>query len=118
MMRSTIQELPQFVELAGELGAVVVYFSHLLPYDTLGTISESLGTNLDECKQYIDKALLLARQYGIHVVLPRTSTQERQPNHLADVDQARESFALPKRFATDEANSCCPFPWHFIAIDS
>ncbi len=128
LMRSNIQELPQFVELAAELGAVVVYITHLVAYDTLGTITESLGTNLDEFEQYVDRARLLARQYGIHAVLPRMrqvginftlprkSTQEQQPSHLADIDQAREAHGLPKRFATDEANSCCPFPWHFIAI--
>ena len=128
MMRSNIQELPQFVELAAELGAVVLYFTHLVPYDTLGTIIELLGTNLGEHEQYVDRALLLARQYGIHVVLPRTrqvginvtapstSTPQQQPNHLADMDRARASHGLPKRVATDEANSCCPFPWHFIAI--
>jgi radical SAM protein with 4Fe4S-binding SPASM domain len=129
MMRSNVQELPQFVELAAELGAVVVYFTHLVPYDSLGTITESLGTNLDNFAQYfVDRALLLARQCGIQVVLPRTrqvginvtpprtSTHEQQPNHLADLDQAREAHGLPKRVAADEANSCCPFPWHFIAI--
>ena len=129
MMRSNIQELPQFVALAAELGAVVLYFTHLVPYDNLGTITESLGTNLSECDEYIDRALSLARQYGIHVVLPRTrqvridftlprtSTSEQRPNHLAHIDKARESHGLPKRFARDEANSCCPFPWHFIGID-
>ncbi|MEJ0017743.1 MAG: radical SAM protein [Acetobacteraceae bacterium] len=129
MMRSNIEELPQFVELAAELGAAVAYFTHLVAYDNLGTIDESLGTDSEECQQYIDRAFLLARQHGIHVVLPRTrqigiavapprtSTQEQPPNHLADMDEAREAHALPQRFATDEANSCCPFPWHFIAID-
>jgi radical SAM protein with 4Fe4S-binding SPASM domain len=129
MMRSNIQELPQFVELAAELDAVVLYFQHLVPYDSLGTITESLGTNLDECEQSVDRALVLAQQYGIHVVLSRTrqvginvplpnsSPQEQQRNHLDDVDQRRKAHGLPKRFARDEANSCCPFPWHFIAID-
>jgi MoaA/NifB/PqqE/SkfB family radical SAM enzyme len=74
MMRSNIQELPQFVELAAELGAVALYFTHLVPYDTLGTINESLGTNSGDCEEYVERALLLARQYGIQVVLPRTST--------------------------------------------
>jgi radical SAM protein with 4Fe4S-binding SPASM domain len=129
MMRSNIQELPQFVELAAELDAVVLYFTHLVPYNTLGTITESLGTNSDEWEQYVDKARSLARQYGMHVVLPRTrqvgiivtlphtSNQGQPLNHLADIDQAREAHGLPQRFATDEANSCCPFPWHFIAIE-
>jgi radical SAM protein with 4Fe4S-binding SPASM domain len=129
MMRSNVQELPQFIELAGELGAEVVYFSHLVAFDKLKMAHESLGANLDDYKQYVDRALLLARQSGIHVVLPRTrqprinftppreATQEQQANHLAHVDQARESHGLPKRFARDEANSCCPFPWHFIGID-
>jgi radical SAM protein with 4Fe4S-binding SPASM domain len=129
MMRSNIQELPEFVELAAELDAVVLYFTHVVPYDSLGTITESLGTDLDGCEQYVDRALLLARQYGMHVVLPRTrqiginvtlphtSDQEPRLNHLADIDQAREAHGLPQRFATDEANSCCPFPWHFIAIE-
>ena len=129
MMRSNIHELPQFVELAAELNAVVLYFTHLVPYDNLRTVTESLGTDLDGCKQYVDRALLLARQYGMHVVaprtrqvginvtLPRSSNQEQQLNHLTDIDQAREAHGLPQRFATDEANSCCPFPWHFIAIE-
>jgi radical SAM protein with 4Fe4S-binding SPASM domain len=129
MMRSNVQELPQFVELAAELGAEVLYFSHLVPFDKLAMIDESLGANLAEYQQYVDRALLLARQYGIHVVLPRTrqvginftlprnATAEQQPNHLAHADKARKSHGLPERFARDEANSCCPFPWHFIGID-
>ena len=129
MMRSNIEELPQFVELAADLGAVVLYFTHVVPYTRLGTIVESLGENLHECQHHVDRALLLARQYNIHVVAPRTrqasinftlpgkSAQEQQSNHLADLDQGRESHGLPKRFARDEARSCCPFPWHFIAID-
>jgi radical SAM protein with 4Fe4S-binding SPASM domain len=128
MMRSNIQELPQFVELAAELGAVVLYFTHLVSYDVLGTRTESLGTNLDEYKQYVDEAQALARQYGIYAALPRTRqvrvdftlpgmpTRAHQPNHLAHIDQAREAHGLPKPFARDEADSCCPFPWHFIAI--
>jgi molybdenum cofactor biosynthesis enzyme MoaA len=43
MMRSNVQELPQFIELAAELGVEVVYFSHLVPFDVLGMIDESLG---------------------------------------------------------------------------
>jgi radical SAM protein with 4Fe4S-binding SPASM domain len=129
MMRSNVQELPQFVELAAELGVEVVYFSHLVPFDKLGMITESLGANLDDYQQYVDRALLLARQYGVHVVLPRTRqvginftlprtpAKEQQTTHLAPIDQARNSHGLPKRFARDEANSCCPFPWHFIGID-
>jgi radical SAM protein with 4Fe4S-binding SPASM domain len=129
LMRSNIQELPQFVELAAELGAVVLYFTHLVAYDNLGTITESLGTKLDEDQQYVDRALLLARQCGMHVVAPRTrqvginitlphmANQQPQHNHLADINQAREAHGLPQRFATDEANSCCPFPWHFLAIE-
>lgn len=127
MMRSNIRELPQFVELAAELGAVVLYFTHLVAYNSLATIEESLGTDSDDFQEYVDRAHLLARQHGIHVVLPRTRqigvnitaphTSEPKPNHLADIDKAREAHGLPKRFATDEANSCCPFPWHFIAIE-
>jgi radical SAM protein with 4Fe4S-binding SPASM domain len=129
MMRSNTQELPQFVELAAELGAATVYFSHLVSFDKLGMTGESLGANLDEYKQYVDRALLLARQSGVHVVLPRTrqvgvnltlprtSIQEQRSSHLAHIDKARESHGLPKRFARDEANSCCPFPWHFLGID-
>jgi radical SAM protein with 4Fe4S-binding SPASM domain len=109
--------------------AEVVYFSHLVPFNKLGLVDESLGANLDEYKQHIESALLLARQSGIRVVLPRTrqarinialprrATEEQQPNHLAPIDRARESHGLPKRFARDEANSCCPFPWHFLGID-
>jgi radical SAM protein with 4Fe4S-binding SPASM domain len=129
LMQSNIRELPEFVELAAELGAVVLYWTHLVPYDGLGTVTESLGTNTDEYQQYLDRALVLARQANIHVVLPRTrqvrvdlalsrmSMQEHQPNHLAHMEKARESHGLPKRFARDEVNSCCPFPWHFIAIE-
>ncbi len=36
MMRSNIQELPQFVELAAELGASVVYCTHLVSYRWIG----------------------------------------------------------------------------------
>lgn len=128
LMRSNIQELPEFIELAAELGASVVYITHLVAYDTLGTITESLGADLDGFEQYIDRARLLARQHGIHAVLPRIrqvgvnltlprgDDHEHQARHLADIDQAREAHGLPQRFAADEAHSCCPFPWHFIAI--
>jgi radical SAM protein with 4Fe4S-binding SPASM domain len=129
LMRSNIHELPQFVELAAELNAVVLYFTHLVAYDSLATITESLGTDLHGCERYVETALSLARQHGMHVVAPRTRQvginltlphtpkQQQPPSHLADIDQAREAHGLPQRFATDEANSCCPFPWHFIAIE-
>ena len=129
LMRSNIKELPQFVEIAAEMGAVVLYLTHLVAFDGLDMAAESLGTNLDEYKDYIDRALSLARHHGIHAVLPRTrqarldltlsprSHQDRKSNHLAQLDQAREAHGLPRRFARDEANSCCPFPWHFMAIE-
>jgi MoaA/NifB/PqqE/SkfB family radical SAM enzyme len=129
MMRSNIQELPQFVELAAELGAVVIYCTHLVAYDVLGTSPESLGSDMHDYAQYIDRAGALARQHGIHLVLPRTRqtridvippdapSQGRRPSHLADMDQVREAHGLARRFARDEAGSCCPFPWHFIAIE-
>ena len=129
MMRSNVEQLPGFVELAAELGAEVLYFSHLVPFDKLGMITESLGANLDDYQQYVDRALLLARQSGIHIVLPRTRqvginftaprtpSQDQQSIHLAPVDHARNAHGLPKRFARDEVNSCCPFPWHFLGID-
>lgn len=127
LMRSNIHELRRFVEVAAELGAVVLYFTHLVAYDNLGTIADSLGTNLGELQHHIDQAHLLARQHGMHVVLPRTRqiginftaprTEQPRPNHLADIDVAREAHGLPRRFADDEAESCCPFPWHFLAIE-
>ena len=77
----------------------------------------------------MDEALALAKHYNIHAVPPRTRQPRieftfppellREPpsTHLAPIDQAREAHGLPKRFASDEANSCCPFPWHFLAIE-
>ena len=129
MMRSNIQELPQFMEFAAELNAEVVYLTHVVPYDRLGTISESLQANSDGFNEYVDRSMMLAEQAGIHAVLPRTRqvginvTGHKRParkhdsHHLADIDQGRESHGLPKRLARDEAKSCCPFPWHFMAID-
>jgi radical SAM protein with 4Fe4S-binding SPASM domain len=129
MMRSNIQELPQFVDLAAGFGAEVIYCTHLVSYDGLEMSAESLGTNADDYQKYLDAAQALARQHSIHIVLPRIrqsrldltlpdmSPQAPPPNHLAHIDQAREAHGLPQRFARDEANSCCPFPWHFIAIE-
>lgn len=129
LMRSNIPELPQFVELAAELGAVVLYLTHLVSYDKLGTESELLGADLGGYGPYMDRALAVARQHDIHVVAPRTRQArldivvprppppEPRANHLAPIDQAREAHGLPRRFARDEAKSCCPFPWHFIAIE-
>ena len=129
MMRSNIHELPQFIELAAELGASVVYCTHLVSYDVLGTSRESLGTDVRDYEHYVHRAEVLARQHAIHLVLPRTRqvridvtppvtpAQGRRPSHLADIDQVREAHGLAKRFARDEAGSCCPFPWHFIAIE-
>lgn len=129
MMRSNIHELPHFVELAAEFGAVVLYLTHLVAYDVLGTSGELLGTNSEECDRYLDQAMMVARQHGIHVVAPRirqsrvdmelarASAEQRDPSHLADMERARDAHGLPKRFANDEAYSCCPFPWHFIAIE-
>jgi len=129
MMRSNIRELPQFVALAAELGAVVIYCTHLVAYDGLEMAPESLGTNLGDYEPYIDTAQMLAAQHNIHIVLPRIRQirldltlpdwppPEPHPNHLAHLEQVREAHGLPKRFARDEANSCCPFPWHFMAIE-
>lgn len=129
LMRSNIHELPDFVDIAAELGAVVVYFTHLVSYDSLGTANDLLGADLGDYQTYMDKALMRAKQHGIHAVPPR-SLQPRiefafppgygQPSgatHLAPAEMAREAHGLPKRFARDEAESCCPFPWHFLAVE-
>ena len=117
MMRSTIDEVPQFLRLAHELGAHSAHLSHLVPYDGLGLESETLDREPERCNRALDEACALSAELGLLLRTPHRfeSPGESVPVVPANVDQDRKRHDLGRN-RQDEVRQCCPFPWHFIGI--
>lgn len=130
LMRSNIRELPAFIRLARELKAGAVTAIHMVPYTFLNDTHESLSLEKGLCNQMLDEARSLARDYGISFVGPANFPEV--PNRIGQILPApaaetpemsvpekdhvsRFDFGLIDREAQ---TSCCPFPWHFLGIDS
>ena len=117
MMRSTIDEVPQFLRLANELGARGAHLLHVVPYDGLDLESETLDREPERCNRILDEACALSAELGMLLRTPKRFELPRDsaPDIPANVDQDRKRHDLG-RTRQDEARRCCPFPWHFIGI--
>lgn len=115
LMRSNLEEFPDFVDLARDLGAGGIAAMHVTPFEGLDMQHESLERDQERCNQVLDVAEARAESAGIPISLP--------PRF--EVAPAREAAPIaedvPIGFAlnVDETrrDERCPFPWHFVGID-
>lgn len=113
LMRSNIEEFPQFVELSKGLGVEGIAAMHITPFEGLDLVSESLVHHKELCNTMLNEAERIACEAGIGVALPPRFTDEASTTELADL--VPTGFQL--NVDTDRRVSRCTFPWHFVGID-
>lgn len=113
MMRNNVRELPDFITLAHELGASAVSTVHMLPFEQLGTASESCSRIKETTNAVLRRTRELARRLGVELSTPPLFGEPPPENQAA---AGAERFCLPATKTTLQAGHC-PFPWHFVAID-
>lgn len=113
MMRSNIEELPAFVEMAAELGAYSVNTNHMVPFKGLDIAHESLSLDKEISNTMLSRARARAEELGIRFSAPALFGNVIATSAAA---QSAERFSLPIDQATRKADHC-PFPWYFAAID-
>jgi radical SAM protein with 4Fe4S-binding SPASM domain len=126
LMRSNIEDLPALVELAANLAIDAVNTQHLVPYQITNTRDESLVNHKELYNRMAGEARARAEKLGVVLVLPDAfaegpgggstvqlgTTKVESKRHKTQ----RNPFAAALRMK-DAKRSCCPFPWHFVAID-
>ncbi len=113
MMRSNLEELPQLVRLAHELGAEGVSAMHLTPFDRLQLEDELLDAQPERCNAVLEATRAEAVRLGVPVALPEPfDVAGLAPRGLKD--DPPEGFLFP---SAERAKSSCPFPWQFVGID-
>ena len=123
MMRANIQELPAFIRLARDLEVHGVNAVHVVPYAAAANESESLVKDRVLANRILDEARALAAQYSILFYAPRNFGEpvagvahEESSSPRYDVNRGFDLNLAVK--AGDARPQCCPFPWHFVGIDS
>ena len=113
LMRSNIRELPAMVQLAHDLGVEGIAATHVVRYENTQTLDESLEEDQELCDRMMDDARELASRLGIGVNFPPNFKVEHE---TSSAQFSRSYFDL--QTAEKTTSRCCPFPWHFIGIDS
>jgi radical SAM protein with 4Fe4S-binding SPASM domain len=80
LMRSTIDEFPDFIRLAKSLGADHVRANHLIPFKKLGVMKESLINFRKEANESFAGARSVARELGVNVTMPPDFELSKEPN--------------------------------------
>jgi radical SAM protein with 4Fe4S-binding SPASM domain len=115
IMRQNMAELPDFVEMAADLGAVSVNAMHMAAWERVG--NAPMGANLEKerCNDCLAAASERAASVGITLVAPPPFDDAAPARPLvADTAQRGREYGLA---APVPAETCCPFPWGFAAID-
>jgi radical SAM protein with 4Fe4S-binding SPASM domain len=99
LMKRNIHELPDFVELAHELGAASIRFQHfIIPHESL--IDESLWFDPRRANAFLQTAIQRCKEYGIHVDAPPLFELDKPPQRA-------------KQLRTQQ----CHWPWKGMLID-
>lgn len=114
LMMSNIRELPDFIDLAHQLGADGVNATHLIPFKLLDNQDQAMAEEKPLFNEMLQKAQDRANSLGIKFVSPPAFSLNHAPCKNQD-RQIKERFNLNTK-EKGENKSYCPFPWHFLAI--
>jgi radical SAM protein with 4Fe4S-binding SPASM domain len=115
IMRQNMDELPAFVDLAAELGAVSINAMHMAAWESVGNAAMAANLEPERCNDRLAAAHERARLLGITLVGPPpfgTGAPERPL--VADATGRGRQYGLAD---VAPARASCPFPWGFAAID-
>lgn len=123
MMKSNIEELPEFIDMAATLGANSVNAVHMLPFESLEIAHESCSLIRETTNEMLTRARARAIELGLRFSAPplfgNTIARDLDAPDLSANDPDRQGairFDLSLSRSTRDAGHC-PFPWHFVAID-
>ena len=115
IMRQNMHELPMFIDLAADLGAVGVNAMHMIAWESVGNSDMGAVHEKERCNTYLAEAHERARARGIPLVAPQPFVLEEKNGTLVKNTAERSAaFGLDIR---GKPASVCPFPWSFVAID-
>lgn len=129
MMRSNIKELPDFVKMAAELGALEVLPKHLVVFDKAGLEHESLYLDRELCDDIVVKAQKVARRVGVIFHAPPLFKGRSKAQILVQtLDRSVRLFraygwswlwgltgTYGRRIAIGGA--ACPRPWEYVLVN-
>lgn len=95
LMKSNIEELPEMVALAKDLGTEHLNCVHLTPYKGLGMAEESLYYHKDLANKYLREARIMAMRKGLYLTSPPDFGEGPKPQ----VSRLK-----------------CTYPWHWAII--
>ena len=104
LMRSNIEEFPEIIRLAKDLGVAQVEANHLVPYHGLDMQQETLNHYKRLANTYFDQARQLAQTLKVALIAP--------PNFSES-----DSQALQHDTQSNSARKRCQWPWHELIIN-
>ena len=131
MMRSNIEELPGFVDMAARLGATEVAPQHLVVYEVAQTQGESLYGFQELADEMILRAQQAARGHGLIYRMPPLFRDERslprrtwqRTQYAVDVFRHygwRRMAALGTKLARRKlaiGRTACYMPWEYVLVN-
>lgn len=126
LMRSNLQEVPDFLRLAKSMGVNMVHLLHMVPFGELNLEKESLVFDKGGYNRVLLEARRIARENRITLIDPGIFPAESSSGgrsipgktYLKKINRKTfESFDLHVS-RDDFKRKCCPFPWHFVGVSS
>ncbi len=119
LMRSNIEELPDIIRLAHELGVEGVGTVHMMPFAiaVVDPLAESLRSHKSLCNRKLDEARAMAEEYQVWVSLPEKFDEEAAPAPLSQIGKKHRDLTFLGDRQEITTQPSCHFPWHFVGID-
>jgi radical SAM protein with 4Fe4S-binding SPASM domain len=124
LMRHNLHELPAFVDLAADLGAIGVNAIHMASFELIGNHELAATFEKERCNDALATARERAVARGIEFVGPRPfliGDGVESPSPAGDAGPAIEAPRRARDFGViaheKPGGRSCPFPWNFVAID-
>lgn len=116
IMRQNMHEMPAFIDMAAELGAIGVNATHMIAWDRVGNQEMAAIHEKQRCNQFLEQAHQRARHHGITFVAPEPFELKKGEGLVASThERSEEVFSYD--CSTVSETAACPFPWVFVAVD-
>lgn len=116
IMRQNMHELPAFIDMAAELGAVGVNATHMIAWDRVGNQDMAATYEKERCNNYLALAHQRANEHGISFIAPEPFELETREGLVVSThERSEEVFAYDCSSVSETV--ACPFPWVFVAVD-
>lgn len=116
IMRQNMHELPAFIDMAAELGAIGVNATHMIAWDRVGNVDMAATHEKERFNTFLAQAQQRAKEHGIPLVAPEPFELESKVGLVVSTyERSEEVFAYDTSKVPETL--ACPFPWVFVAVD-